>query len=241
MPQPPTNSPRRRIRPLTKGLTRPAEGPEPQARGAPEARHSTVEYRGASPELRISWRDATLDQVVKTLAKNQDTKDLSRRLWRLIETARGYEAHSERDWTGGARKGLADWISERLPELGRKRIDSSYRSARLASDYLVGLFRDARAELAQRGMETKPAAWRPIVRNAWADEQTGAGQKGAWVRRQQDTLTDAQVDAIAVTQRGRIRSPKSMALEMVAKLLGRHDPQELGRELSRVRLGPLAL
>jgi hypothetical protein len=250
MPQSPlTTSQRRRIEPLRKFLARRVKGPEQildivagilaapdQAHSTIEARRSTVEYRGVKAVERIAWRDALLDQLVVALANNQDTADLSQRLGRYLKIARGHEAYSARDWTGGARKNLMDWI-ERLPEMPRKRPDSIYRPPRSAYEYLAGLFHDARAELARRGVKTRPADWRPIVRNAWMDERAGG-----WVdkRQQQHIITDAQADAIAVTPSGRIRAPKAMALEMVATLLGR-DPQWLKRRLYRVRLGPPAL
>jgi hypothetical protein len=240
--RPLTTSQRRRIEPLKTFLARRVEGKEQvldivaavlAAPGQP--RSSIDEYRGVEAVERIAWRDALLDQIVGVLAKNQDTADLSRRLEHYLKTARGYETYSARDWTGGARENVREWI-ERLPELARKRTDSIYRLPRTAYDYLAGFFRDAHAEHARRGLKARPADWRAIVRNAWADEQ-----KGAWVRRQQDTLTDAQANAIAVTQNGRIRTPKSMALEMITALLGRDDPQGVKRDLARVRLGPSAL
>lgn len=239
-----TTAQRRRIEPLKKFLARRVEGKEQVLdivaailAASGHTRTSIDEYRGVEAIERIAWRDALLDQIVRVLAKNQDTADLSRRLKHYLNIARGYEIYSARDWTGGARESLREWI-ERLPEVARKRTDSSYRSPRTACDYLAGLFRDAGAKLARRGVKARPADWRPIVRNAWVEEQ-----QSAWVdrRRQQHALTDAQANAIAVTKRGRIRTPKSMALEMVATLLGRDDPQELRRELSRLRLGPPAL
>ena len=50
--------------------------------------------------LRISWRDAVLGQLADTLAKNQVTADLGRRLGRYLEDARAIEGQEHDGWDG---------------------------------------------------------------------------------------------------------------------------------------------
>lgn len=234
-----TTQQRLRVRPLKNWLTKRVEGREQvldilagilAARGPETASgdQGALKHIAAVAVFRASWRDAALDRLVITLAKNRDTTDLSRRLRRYLEVSREHEAHAAQNPTPETLNRLRGWTAERLPELERKRSDSVYRTLKITYEYLAGLFASARAELAASGIKGSPALWRPIVRDAWVTERPGA------------RLSDAQADAIAITPSGRVRAAQAMAMEMLAHLTGR-DAADLKKELSRVRLGPPAL
>ncbi len=189
-----------------------------------ELAHGGPAYLAALASEARAWRDAVLDELLRTLERNRDTADLGGRLRRYLEIARTHEADAASTGTMESLTRLKEWTAERLPELARKHIESQYRPLRLWNERLVARLTIERRELVERPEKPRPADWRPIVRAVVAEEGG-------------DPLTDAQADDIVATPHGRIRSPKAMALRMVDHLLaGRPqdlNPSDLKRELSR--------
>lgn len=91
--------------------------------------------------LRISWRDAVLGQLADTLAKNQVTADLGRRLGRYLEDARAIEGQEHDGWDGKrSLERFTEWTTERRRELKRKRVESALRPVKMKWLELTGHF-----------------------------------------------------------------------------------------------------
>jgi hypothetical protein len=183
--------------------------------------------------LRISWRDAVLDRLVVTLAKNQATARQGRRLGRYLENARAIESQEWGGWDGERSiRRLTEWTAERLRELERKRVESALHPVKIEWLKLTGEFSHA-----QREEHPNLAAWRKRVRAA----EENLIHDGL-VRRSR-LLTPAERDEVLFTEGGKIRAPRSMAFRLICFFAcpSRMAAEAFRIQLEHVKLRPTAL